>query len=83
MTSRAQLLAAHLAARAYADGFARGADPRRARRRHIVDPATHAHWRRGFDAGRSAAEAAELAYLEDQLAAPAELLALPSPSEQG
>jgi len=61
-------IAAHMAARAYADGFAAGADLR-ARRRHAGDAATHAHWRRGFDAGRRAVESAERAYLDVQLAA--------------
>ncbi len=62
-------IAAHLAARAYADGFARGADPRRAPRRHVVEPGTHVHWLRGFDDGRAAAEAAAAAYLALELAA--------------
>lgn len=66
----ARTLRAHLAARAFADGFARGADPRRARRRHVVDPETHAHWLCGYDAGRAAAAAAQGAFLEMQLADP-------------
>jgi hypothetical protein len=60
-------LRARLAARAFADGFARGADPRRARRRHVVDLDTHEHWLRGYDAGRVAAAAAESAYLDARL----------------
>jgi hypothetical protein len=48
--------------RAFEDGFARGADPLRARKRHAVDPSTHDSWRRGFDAGRAAAALAAKAF---------------------
>src|SRR5262245_18934173 len=51
-----------LAVRAFTQGFADGADPRRAVRRHAVDPHTHDQWRKGFEAGRDAIVAAERAY---------------------
>lgn len=51
-----------LAVRAFGQGFLAGADPRRAFRRHIVDGATHEHWRKGFDAGRDAIYVAEQSY---------------------
>ena len=51
-----------LATRAFCQGFSAGADLRKRMGGHIVDPATHAHWRRGFLAGREAALAAEQAY---------------------
>jgi hypothetical protein len=57
-----------LAVRAVAQGFQAGADPMRRRRRVVIDPATHQHWRRGFEAGRTAAAAAEKNY-DDELAA--------------
>ena len=62
-------LEACLAARAFAAGFARGADPERAYRRHVVGP-HHEHWLRGYDAGQRAAEQAAQRYLRDQLASP-------------
>ena len=58
-----------LAARAFAAGFARGADPERAYRRHVVG-AHHEHWLRGYDAGQRAAEQAAQSYLRDQLVPP-------------
>jgi len=61
--SDAQYLAACAASGAYLRGFAAGADPRRSRRRHVVDSATHAHWLRGYDDGRTAAYAADSAYM--------------------
>jgi hypothetical protein len=48
--------------RAFREGFMAGADPSGKRRRHAVDPITHAHWRRGFEAGQRAAFDAESAY---------------------
>ena len=59
-----------LAVRAFGQGFLAGADPRRALRRHCVEPATHEHWRRGFDAGRAAISMAELTYGLDLKTAP-------------
>lgn len=58
-----------LAARAFAGGFARGADPERAYRRHVVGP-HHEHWLCGYDAGQRAAEQAAQRYLRDQLVPP-------------
>jgi hypothetical protein len=58
-----------LAARAFAAGFARGADPERAYRRHVVGP-HHEHWLCGYDAGQRAAEQAAQRYLRDQLELP-------------
>jgi hypothetical protein len=58
----ANFLAVCAASGAYARGFAAGADPRRTRRRHVVDAATHAHWLRGYDDGRAAAYKADDAY---------------------
>lgn len=58
-----------LAARAFAAGFTRGADPERAYRRHVVGP-HHEHWLRGYDAGQRAAEQAAQRYLRDQLVPP-------------
>lgn len=51
-----------LALRAFGLGFAAGADPRTALRRHAVEAATHEHWRRGFEAGRDAVATAEHRY---------------------
>jgi hypothetical protein len=58
-----------LASRAFALGFVCGADPERARRRHVVGP-HHEHWLRGYDAGQRAAEHATTGYLRDQLLLP-------------
>jgi hypothetical protein len=58
-----------LAARAFAAGFCRGADPERAYRRHVIGP-HHEHWLRGYDAGQRAAEQAAVRYLRDQLLPP-------------
>jgi hypothetical protein len=66
---KALALDSRLAARTFAAGFARGADPDRARRRQIKRP-NHQHWQRGYDAGRRAAEAAEAEYLHAQLTPP-------------
>lgn len=52
----------HLAVRAFQDGFKHGADPLAGRRRHRVEPATHEHWRRGNEYGRSAIEKATQDY---------------------
>lgn len=51
----ARRLTVAVAKRAFAEGFARGADPDRARKRHVVNPATHAHWMAGHAAGEAAA----------------------------
>lgn len=51
-----------LAVRAFGKGFAAGADPLRGVRGHLVEPGSHEHWRRGFEAGREAAESAERIY---------------------
>jgi hypothetical protein len=66
---RRQAIEACLAARAFAAGFARGADPVRTRRRHIVDM-DHEHWLRGYEAGQHAADHAAAQYLGDQLRPP-------------
>ena len=58
-----------LAARAFAAGFARGADPERAYRRHVVG-SHHEHWLLGYDAGQRAAERAAQRFLRDQLVPP-------------
>jgi hypothetical protein len=63
----AQWLEAWMASKAYAEGFARGADPKRYRRRHTVDPRTHEHFRRGHEDGVRAAEAAERSYFAARL----------------
>jgi hypothetical protein len=55
-----------LAARAFAAGFCRGADPERACRRHVIGP-HHEHWLAGYHAGLRAAEHATQRYLRDQL----------------
>ena len=55
-------IASALAVRAFGQGFLAGADPRRARRRTVVDAATHEHWRQGFEAGREAIGVAEQLY---------------------
>jgi hypothetical protein len=60
------MFAAHAATRVYCQGFAHGADPRRARA-HTVHPHTDIHWRRGFHAGRAAAGAAERAFFTGML----------------
>jgi hypothetical protein len=60
------MFAAHVATHVYRQGFAHGADPRRARA-HTVDPSTDVHWRRGFHAGRAAAGAAERAFFTGML----------------
>lgn len=57
-----------LGLRAFRDGFAVGADPRRAARRHIVEPETHVHWRAGFEAGRAAIEQAVEQYQQRRAA---------------
>ncbi len=58
-----------LAARAFAAGFHRGADPERACRRHVIGP-HHEHWLAGYHAGLHAAEHATQRYLRDQLQRP-------------
>jgi hypothetical protein len=58
-----------LAARAFAAGFCRGADPERAFRRHVIGP-HHEHWLAGYHAGLRAAEHATQRYLRDQLQRP-------------
>jgi len=55
-----------LAARAFAAGFCRGADPERVRRRHVIGP-HHEHWLAGYHAGLRAAEHATQRYLRHQL----------------
>jgi len=64
----AQYLATCAASGAYLLGFAAGADVRRRRRRHVVNPATHAHWMRGYEAGRAAVAAADHAYTAELVA---------------
>lgn len=59
-------MAACLAARAFAAGFARGADPLSDRRRHIVDD-HHEHWLAGHAAGQRAADDAQARYVRDHL----------------
>jgi hypothetical protein len=63
---RHEAIEASLSARAFVAGFARGADPGRSRRRHVVD-VHHAHWLRGYEAGRRAADQAATRFLGDQL----------------
>jgi hypothetical protein len=58
-----------LAARAFAAGFCRGADPERACRRHVIGP-HHEHWLAGYHAGLRAAEHATQRHLRDQLQRP-------------
>jgi len=58
---------ARLAALAYADGYAHGADPERAGRRDVRDAEAAIHWRRGFEAGRRSAHAAAGDYCAAQL----------------
>src|SRR5579859_1232917 len=65
---RRQAIEAALAARAFAAGFARGADLQHTRLRHVVD-VHHDHWLRGCEAGRSAADRAAADYLGDDLLA--------------
>jgi hypothetical protein len=48
--------------RGFEQGFADGANPLRARKRHSVDPNTHQSWRTGFEKGRAAAEEAAKAF---------------------
>jgi hypothetical protein len=60
-----QAIEACLAARAFAAGFARGADTDGARRRHVVG-SHHQDWLRGYDAGQRAADQAAARYLADQ-----------------
>ena len=55
-----------LAARAFAAGFARGADSERTGRRHVIGP-HHEHWLRGYQAGQCASGPAAARYLRDQL----------------
>lgn len=62
--SDAERIDVELAARAFSEGFKKGADPLRARGGHTIDPKTHEHWRAGFEAGRRAAESAITAYRE-------------------
>jgi hypothetical protein len=59
--------AARLAALAYADGFAHGADRERAGRHDVRNAAASHDWQRGFEAGRVAVADAEQAYREIQL----------------
>jgi hypothetical protein len=54
-----------LALEAFRRGFAAGADPAGARRRTVVEPATHDHWRRGHADGKRAATAAVDAYASE------------------
>ena len=57
------------AAHAFAAGFASGADPERARRRHVLG-ANHEHWLAGYQAGQRAADDTTSAYLRTLLAPP-------------
>lgn len=50
-----------LAILAYQRGFAEDANPY-SRKRHGVDPATHEHWRRGYEFGKQLAKVAESDY---------------------
>ncbi|HVV49887.1 MAG TPA: hypothetical protein VHO06_09525 [Polyangia bacterium] len=54
-----------LALRAFEQGFSQGADPLHGRRRHRLEPATHAHWKRGIEAGIQAAQAAREAFARE------------------
>lgn len=60
--SDAQYLAVCAASGSYLRGFAAGADPKRSRRRQVVDSEAHAHWLRGYEDGRAAMLAAERTY---------------------
>jgi hypothetical protein len=68
-----------LAARAFADGFAKGADPERAYRRHVIGP-HHEHWLCGYEAGQRAADQAAARYLREQLSPLACALHVDSPT---
>lgn len=51
-----------LQVQAFELGFQHGARADRARRRHTVEPATHASWKRGYEAGVKAFDAARMAF---------------------
>lgn len=53
---------ADLALRAFMQGFAKGADDLKRSSGHVVDAATHEHWKRGFDLGRLGADMARAQY---------------------
>ena len=55
-----------LAKRAFAEGFARGADPDRMNKRHTVNPATHHHYKAGHDAATKAAAEALDEYVRNE-----------------
>lgn len=63
---RQRAIDASLAARAFAAGFARGADPLGAGRRHVVDD-HHEHWLVGHAVGRYAAVDAAARYLREHV----------------
>lgn len=67
MRSKPVDVGTELAARAFAQGFANGADPTKRATRHTVDYATHLHWRAGFEAGRAAIDAAVARYRREAL----------------
>jgi hypothetical protein len=53
-----------LALRAFRDGYA-VATADRATKRHVIDPLTHKHWRRGYEAGRAALASDEDSYRKE------------------
>ncbi len=59
------VISREIAVRAYAKGFAIGADPLSLAKRHVVEPATHKHWQAGFEAGRRAVEQASGGYRQE------------------
>lgn len=60
-------IAKELAARAFRQGFAVGANELKRAAGHTVDLDTHAHWRAGFEAGRTALDRAVAAYRAEVL----------------
>lgn len=66
MSKSNDAMARALALRAFAEGFAAGADPDRAKRRRVSGQANEEHWRRGYNEGREAAKAAEERFKDEQ-----------------
>jgi hypothetical protein len=64
-----------LAKRAFQAGFSAAVEIDGRRRRHKVDPITHQHWRRGFEAGAAALRAAAVTYGRELAAAVAQVVA--------
>lgn len=56
-----------IAVRAFEAGFHAGADPMGSRKRTVVEPATHQHWRKGHGCGRAALAAAVSAFKQGLL----------------